>query len=201
MERQRQSQSDLIRAKRKLYTGVVKRFVSTHLPIILGYVLFVTLIRFQIDINTVWLALGVTVGVYLLFLDRIVYTFAYPQEQLSQHFTWLWRSKRYVEAFALLDARREEQQRLTFRSALFMLMWIPLALFALTSTPSLFGKGVVMGLMLHIIYDSWRLQRTRPEVLHARLFWQIKKVVGQEERMMFLIAISIVFMVLSFWLR
>ncbi len=142
---------------------------------------------------------GVIIGVWLLFLDRLVYVYIYPQEQLSQHVWYLWRQKRYGQALAILDARRSEQNRLMLRSALFMIIWVVLALFSLTSTLSWFGKGVVMGLMWHVLYDSWRLQRANPNKLTERLFWQIKKKVSTEEQLGFLTMVTVIFGLFSWW--
>lgn len=185
------------------------KYLSAHLPIVFVYslILFVLmLIRGRVGlelsflVDFVLLFLGVLIGTLMLFLDRVVYTYSYPQEQLSQHFVYLWKQKSYGQALALLYARRSEQQKLTFRSALFIGIWIPLAFFALTSTPALFGKGVVMGLMLHILYDSWRLQRMDPTRLNTRLFWQIGRPISHEEQLTFLWIISGLFMLFSFWL-
>lgn len=148
-----------------------------------------------------WLffVLGCVAGTLLLYLDRVVYTYSYPRDQLSQQFAWLIKEKRYTEAITLLDTRRDDQNRLTFRSALFIVIWVPLAFFALTSTTGLFGKGVVMGLMLHILVDSWRLHRSSPTRLNERLFWQIGRVVRAEEQLVFMYAITAIFGVLSLW--
>lgn len=185
----------------------MRRYFFSHLPIVLIYSLI--LIGLSVlggaDLKGVfWLSslilfLGVLTGVYLLFLDRIVYTFSYPQEQLSQQFTWLWKQKKWGQAMQLLDARRSEQQKLTFRSAIFMVVWVFLAFFALTSTAGIFGKGVVMGLMLHILYDAWRLQRMDSGRLNTRLFWQLGRNFSHEEQLVFLWIITGTFIWLSTW--
>lgn len=143
--------------------------------------------------------IGVNVGVLILFIDRVAYTYAYPEEQLSQQFAWFVKNKQYIRAIEVLDARRHEQEKLTFRSAIFMTLWIPLAFFALTSTSALFGKGVVMGLMLHILADSWRIQRDNPAGLNTRLFWQIKRVFTNEEKLVFISFMTGIFALFSFW--
>lgn len=138
-------------------------------------------------------------GVLVLFADRIVYTYSYPGTQIAQQFSWYIKEKKYLSALELLDDRRLEQERLTFRSSLFMAIWVPLAFFALTSTTGLFGKGVVMGLMLHILADAWKLQKLEPRRLHVRLFWLIKREITDEERLVFLSIITGIFAVFSFW--
>ena len=178
----------------------------SHLPMAVVYALLIFAIRgmwWQLNWGNLlswggWVT-GVVVGVLILFLDRVAYTYSYPGEQLSQQVQWYFKEKKYWTALSLLDSRRLEQEKLTFRSALFMAIWVPLAFFALTSTPLLFGKGVVMGLMLHILLDAWRLQRTDAQRLHARLFWIIKRPFSNEERLAFLWIMTGIFVLFSFW--
>jgi hypothetical protein len=106
-----------------------------------------------------------------------------------------------MRALELLDDRRGEQNKLTFRSAIFMAVWVPLCFFAITSTTGLFGKGVVMGLMAHILYDAWRLQKQDPGRLNERLFWQIARLVKREEQLLFMWVVTGLFVVFSFWVR
>lgn len=184
----------------------MRRYIFAHLPVALIYALVLFAIRsgwwnFDLSIiaSWIWWILGVVVGVLLLFADRIVYTYSYPGAQISQQFAWYIKEKKYLKGLELLDDRRLEQERLTFRSALFMVIWVPLSFFALTSTTGLFGKGVVMGLMLHILADAWRLQRSDPRRLHVRLFWLIKREITDEERLIFLSIITALFVLFSFW--
>lgn len=185
----------------------MKRYVLSHLPIALWYGLLVFVLRgvhwppsWQI-LSWLWWVAGVAVGVLILFLDRLVYIYSYPQEQLSQTTIYHYRQKDYRQMLSVLDGRREEQNRLTFRSALFMVIWVPLSFFALTSTSGLFGKGVVMGLMLHILYDAWRMQKVNPKRLNERLFWQIGRAVSHEEQLVFMWVVTALFVALSFWVR
>ena len=184
----------------------MRRYVLSHAPIALLYASLVYLLRgvwqgfaFPTILNWVWWVVGTLIGVLILYLDRVVYTYSYPAEQLSQQFSWYWKQRQYGTALSLLDTRRLEQEKLTFRSAIFMVVWVPLAFFALTSTSALFGKGVVMGLMLHILADAWRLQRTDPQRLHTRLFWQIKREISMGEQTAFLSIMSALFVLFSFW--
>jgi len=180
----------------------MKRYILVHLPMALvyGVVVFVLNAGWNGNIlNWMMWVVGVMIGVLVLFVDRIVYTYSYPGTQIAQQFNWYIKEKKYLKAIELLDDRRLEQERLTFRSALFMVIWVPLAFFALTSTIGLFGKGVVMGLMLHILYDSWRLQKSDPRRLHVRLFWIIKREITDEERLVFMSIITGLFALFSFW--
>jgi membrane-bound metal-dependent hydrolase YbcI (DUF457 family) len=127
--------------------------------------------------------------------------YSFPQEQLSQQANWYFKEKKYFAALSLLDSRRREQVKLTFRSALFMIAWVPLAFFALTSTSALFGKGVVLGVMFHILLDAWRMQKESPEKLNERLFWQIQRAITTEEQLTFMWVMTGIFVFLSVWAR
>lgn len=184
----------------------MKKYLAQHLPMALGYGLVIFFIKgllpfvsWEQYLNWLFFVIGVGAGVLILFADRIVYTYSYPGTQVAQQFGWYVSQKRYFQAMELLYDRRLEMERLTFRSALFMAVWVPLAFFALTSTSALFGKGVVMGLMLHILFDSWRLQKTDPRRLHLRLFWLIKREITEQERLMFLWVMTAIFVVFSLW--
>lgn len=184
------------------------RYVLSHLPLAIIYGLIIVVLRGRVwglDIplllQELWWIIGVVVGVLLVFLDRIAYTFSFPDEQLSQQFAYYWKMKSYGQVLTLLDSRRYEQERLTFRSALFMILWIPLSFFALTSSTLMIGKGVVMGVMLHILWDSWRMMRKSPSRLKRRLFWQIKREFSDEEQSVFLWVMSFIFVLFSYWVR
>lgn len=184
----------------------MKRYIVSHLPMAIGYGLLIALIKgnwlpweSSELVRWLWFTIGTSIGVTLLYLDRIVYTYSYPTDLLSQQFTNLTKQKLWGQALTILDARRDEQNKLTFRSALFIAVWVPLSFFALTSTSSLFGKGVVMGIMLHILMDAWRMQRNNPVKLNERLFWQIARPVTHEEQLVFMSVVTGIFVVLSFW--
>lgn len=185
----------------------MRRYIAAHLPVALIYSLLIVglnvLRNMSFGVGELvrwgWFVVGVVVGVLILILDRLVYTYSYPSEQLSQHFVYLWKQKKWMQAMALLDSRRSEQQKLTFRSALFISVWVFLAFFAITSTYQMFGKGVVMGLMLHVLYDAWRLQKMDEGRLNTRLFWQIKRSVSHEEQLVFLWVVTGIFVLFSFW--
>lgn len=186
----------------------MRRYIFSHLPFALLYGFFLALLKgnwlpFTGNELFRWIGFvaGTAVGVLVIYLDRIVYTYSYPMDLLSQQFSMLIKEKRWGQALSLLDVRREEQNKLTFRSALFMVIWVPLSFFAITSTASLFGKGVVMGLMLHILLDSWKMQSKMPEKLNERLFWQIARPVTREEQLVFLNVMTALFLTFSWWVR
>jgi len=194
--------------QRFVYSEGMKRYILSHIPMALVYGLLLSFLGggwWPISLIWVgeqaWWIAGLIIGVLLVYLDRVAYIYSFPNEQLSQQANWYIEHKDYLKALILLDTRRHEQIKLTFRSSLFMIAWIPLAFFALTSTASIVGKGVVMGLMLHILLDSWRMQKEAPDKLNQRLFWQVKRVITLEEQLIFMWIMTGIFVFFSWWVR
>jgi len=133
-----------------------------------------------------WLV-GGFVGYWLLSLDRLVDVYVtHPETQLAHYIRYYIQKGNYRWAWQTLGQRKGEQTRLTFHSALFQVVWLVLAVFAITSTSALFGKGVVMGLGLHLLLNEWRDYIASPDRLRQWLFWQIKREVPAKEAKIFL---------------
>jgi len=129
-----------------------------------------------------WLLIGGVVGWFLAWVDRLVYVYwSHPQTQLSQHVKYRFGKRDIKGGVRLLKQRRSELEELGFRSALFQGAWVLVAVFALTSTTSWFGKALVMGLGLHILVDEWRDYITDKKTLKRWLFWQIKREISDDE--------------------
>lgn len=142
--------------------------------------------------------LGGFIGYWLLSLDRLVdIYFTHPETQLSHYVRYYIKKGQYKWALATLQKRKREQERLTFRSALFHLVWVVLAFFALTSTTSLLGKGVVIGIGLHLLLDEWEDYLVDQECLRRWLFWQIKREVSLKEQKIFLWGMTFLTLVLG----
>ena len=133
-----------------------------------------------------WL-IGGGVGYWLLTLDRLVDIYLVnPQTQLAHYIRYYIRKGKWRWALKTLKQRRHEQLQLTFRSVLFQVVWVGVALFTLTSTSSLLGKGVVMGLGFHLLLDEWEDYLSEPDFLRRWLFWQVKREVTYREQKIYL---------------
>lgn len=147
-----------------------------------------------------WL-IGGFIGYWLLSLDRLVDVYlTHPETQLAHYVRYYIQKGNYRWAWQTLRQRKDEQTRLTFHSVLFQAIWVVLAVFTLTSTSALLGKGVVMGLGLHLLLNEWRDYLANPERLREWLFWQVKREVTAKETKLFLWGITGVVGVLTLFL-
>ena len=142
----------------------------------------------RLFLSNFFLLLGGLLGWFLLKFDRLVDAyFLNPQTQLSHQIRYLVKKRQFFKLFGVLENRKDEQKNLVFRSALFQTVWLILAFFALSSTTFLLGKGLVLGLGLHLLFDEWKDVRLKGlPFLRDWLFWQIKRKVSLKEAKLFL---------------
>jgi len=139
---------------------------------------------------------GALIGAHFLKLDQLVYVYlTAPNEQLSLAVKQLIKQKKIAAAWDLLEERINDQPRLATRSFLFQSAWVVLALFALTSTASFFGRALVMAVGLKLLIEEWENYLLKGNINFV--FWQIKREVTLKEQKWFLWLITGLFGVLS----
>ena len=81
------------------------------------------------------------------YVDRLVYVYwQRPHEHLSEQVRHFLRERRFREGLLLLDRRSSEQVMLSLRSVLFLVAWVPMSFFVLSSTSAVIGWGLVLAL-------------------------------------------------------
>jgi len=186
----------------------IKKTFSTAL--VLGYFLGIAGIGFlrgdyEILVLMDWLQVllllaGGIFGWIIVWLDRLVYIYwSHPEAQLSQYARYYFTKKNWKAGINLMEQRKAEFKELTFRSVLFQVAWVVLAVFALTSVASIFGKAMVIGLGLRILYGEWRDYLKDKKTLKRWLFWQIKREISNEELKWYLYVMTGIFVWLT-WL-
>jgi len=191
--------------KRLCYTEVMVKIKKTFSTVlVLGYFLGIAGIGFlrgnyRILALMDWLQVllllaGGIFGWVIVWLDRLVYIYwSHPGTQLSQYARYYFKKKSWKAGINLMEQRKAEFKELTFRSVLFQASWVVLAVFALTSVASIFGKAMVVGLGLRILYEEWRDYLKDKETLKRWLFWQIKRKISNEELKWYLYGMTGIF--------
>lgn len=176
--------------------------ISLHQYVLFGTVGILVLWKivtrnFVFDLGLLWWLLGTVIGFLFVFTDRFVYSFLMkPNEALGLRLKELFQGKRFNEGLILLLNERHEQKELVMRSFLFVLVWLVMALLTITSVISPFGRGFMLGIGIHLVFDLtydyfWNKER------FELWFWQIKRVVSPEEKRWFVIIVSMVFVLLA----
>ena len=125
--------------------------------------------------------IGVYLGFGLLLLDRLLHVFFIaPDTEHSQQIRLAWKGRHFSQVARALMFSQTVQQRLITRSVLFLVAYVGLALFVVTSTGSVLGEGVVLGIGLHYCFDFF-LYRRNLELLHQHFLWQLKRRLAEQE--------------------
>lgn len=133
-------------------------------------------------LEMIGLVIGSLIGWWMPWFDRVAYVFIlHPETQVGQYVKYLVTQKRYKEAVKMLRERGDVFDKLTTRSALFGMAWVVLAIFAITSVPSWFGKMLVMCLGLRVIHEQWLEYGKDKLKLKQKLFWQIQREISDKE--------------------
>ncbi|MBM3205653.1 hypothetical protein FJZ41_02260 [Candidatus Shapirobacteria bacterium] len=181
---------------------MLKKELKTHLLILLGWLVMITLLRWSWHWNLLWLWLGGGVGTFLIDLDHFIYLFLInPHELTSQRAQRLWSQRKTKELLSLVVDTVAERTKLAFHNALFQVILFVLCFFVLSSSGNLFGAGLVMAMALHLLKDEFLEWRAgQEERLKEWLFWPVKLEINLEQQKFFLILMLFAFLGLNLFL-
>lgn len=133
----------------------MKKELTTHFLFLFVYFALITLVRKWFELSTIELFLGGVVGIVLPYADHFIYAyFLRPQETISQQAVQMLAQKNFKGAFEFLITTRRQQRKLIFHTAYFQLIFLALAFLVITSSGSMFGRGMVLGFALHLFIDQ-----------------------------------------------
>jgi hypothetical protein len=153
---------------------------------------------FVFNLGLLWWLLGAMVGFLFVFLDRFFYSIlSNPDETLSLRLKELFGQRNYAEGVKLLLAERYDQKELVMRSFMFLVVWIVLAFFTMTSVVNYFARGFMLGIGTHLIFDlvyDFIYEKERLD----QWFWQIKRTLEPEEKFWFVVIVGVLYVLLAF---
>jgi len=133
----------------------MKKEAFIHLSFLVSFFVFVSIFKGWIDISYWQLWVGGFVGNLLADFDHIIYVyFLKPHELTSQRVNSMVSKRRFFATVDLLSRTRTERTSLIFHSILFQLVFVVLTFFVITSSGSLFGRGLVLSFSLHLLVDQ-----------------------------------------------
>lgn len=135
------------------------------------------------------IVIGGTIGWWLLpIFDKIAYIYIlHPEAQISQYLKYEIGKRQLKTAWQTMKLRKTEFDKLTTRGILFQAVWLVLVIFVLTSTASLLGKALVIGLGLRILFEEVKEYLKDKNLLKQHLFWQVKREISEKELRAYLI--------------
>lgn len=148
-------------------------------------------------VEFVLFVIGVVMGVNILLLDRFLHAFyLYPEHDFNQLLQEEWRKKNWKGLLHVFRQAEPFQEQLMTRSMVFLLCYLFLAIFVLTSTGSVIGMGVILGMGLRYVVDFWRLSKA-PEQFTKQFLWQVKRSVTPQEIRTMVVGSTVLFLVIT----
>lgn len=166
---------------------------------VIGFLLLIGLFtgNFVFGIELLWWLLGAVIGFLFVFTDRLVNSFlTNPNESLALRLKELFGQRKFKEGLLMLLNERHEQRELVMRSFLFLVVWVVMSLFTITSVGSQFARGFMLGIGTHLVFDFvydyyWNRERFN------NWFWQIKRELSEDEKRWTVVGISVLYVFLG----
>lgn len=169
----------------------MRRELFIHFSFLLSFFIFIAIIKHYLALPYWAFWLGGVVGTLLPDIDHIIYFyFVSPSDLTSQRFNFLLQRKEIGRMFELLYETRSERKGLIFHTIFFQAIFVVLTFLMLTSSGSIFGKGLVLAFYLHLTidqiidlvelgnFDNWlKYSPINLDYRGAKIYWTISLVV------------------------
>ena len=133
----------------------MKKEIFIHYSFLISLFIFISLAKGWMSFSYWPFWVGGIVGNLLPDLDHFIYVyFLRPHELTSQRVGYMMEKRNLSRSLRLLIETRSERTKLIFHSGLFQLIFVILAFLVVTSSGSLFARGVVLAFFLHLLVDQ-----------------------------------------------
>lgn len=124
--------------------------------------------------------LGGVFGFMFVFGDRLIDALATPGQDVWVNEAWkALKDRQFRKASNIVLEERKKVNNLTMRSEIFVAVYLVLAFWTMTSGFSMFGRGFVLGLGLHLFFDLiWDFKNKGVD----HWFWHIKRPLTEKEK-------------------
>ena len=133
----------------------MKKEIFIHFAFLFSFLVFVSLVRGYLSFSFWPLWVGGIVGTILPDVDHFIYIlFLKPYELTSQRANAMLKKRSIMQTLEFLAETRYERTKIIFHTASFQLVFVILAFWVLTSSGSIFGRGLVSAFLLHLLVDQ-----------------------------------------------
>lgn len=133
----------------------MRRELALHFGVFLLFLVLIVLLRQWFSLSYWPFLVGGVLGTILPDVDHLIYVyFVSPQDLTSQRVSYLVDKRDLLRSVSLLYETRTERKNLIFHSTIFQIIFWVLCFLVLTSSGSIFGRGLVLAFSLHLIVDQ-----------------------------------------------
>jgi len=133
----------------------MKKEILTHSLSVIIFAFIVVVIRHMFNLSYWTFIPGIIIGTILPDIDHLIYVYYLrPYEATSQRAIYATNRGEFMKTWELLAVTRSERKHLILHTAVFQIIFLILSFLIITSSASIFGKGIVIAFMLHLVVDQ-----------------------------------------------
>jgi hypothetical protein len=133
----------------------MRRELFIHFSFWFAFCVLVAIIKHYFSLNGLSFWFGGLLGIILPDLDHFLYVyFIKPTDLSSQRINYLVNKKEIMRSIDLLYETRDERRGLVFHTIFFQLIFFVVTFWILSSSGSLFGKGLALSFIFHLSIDQ-----------------------------------------------
>ena len=117
--------------------------------------MLLTIVKSWFDYAYAIVWLGVLIGYYLPFVDHLFYAFIVrPNSDVSRNIRSLFSIRKFRQLVTYVNETADQRERLIIHTAYFQAVFMLLTFYILSSSSSLFGRGLVYGFSLKLFVEQ-----------------------------------------------
>lgn len=133
----------------------MRKEIFIHFAFLASFFIFISLVKRFFSLSDIAFWWGGVVGTILPDIDHFIYILLLrPQELTSQRAGHMIEKRDWLGTLSFLAETRYERTKIIFHTVSFQIIFTVLAFLVLTSSGSLFGRGLVLAFLLHLIVDQ-----------------------------------------------
>lgn len=133
----------------------MKRELITHFTFFIAFFIFASLFQGWFKLEHLPLWFGGILGTLLPDVDHLIYVYLLgPQDATSKSVISMLGKREVLSSLEILATTRGERTKLIFHSAYFQLLFLVFTYLVITSSGSIFGRGLVLAFSLHLLIDQ-----------------------------------------------
>lgn len=133
----------------------MKREAFIHYSFWFFFFVFIAIVKRYFALSDWGFWVGGIIGTILPDIDHIIYFyFVSPTDLTSQRFDFMAQKGHFKRMAELLYDTRSERRGLIFHTIFFQIIFFILTFWMLSSSGSLFGRGLVLAFALHLTVDQ-----------------------------------------------
>ena len=177
----------------------MKKELITHFSFMIAFFIFISIAKgwFALIYLPFWF--GGILGTLLPDVDHLIYVyFLRPQEATSQRVISMMDKREVAKSLQILAVTRGERSKLIFHTTFFQILFLLFTYLVITSSASIFGRGLVLAFSLHLLIDQAVDWMETGEL--TSWFRQIPVQLDKEQLRWYLIVILLILLFLGFFL-